>query len=117
MEDAQRILLVEDDLAIAGLITDMLEEASYEVDGPYATLAEGVAAVAERMPEGAVLDVHLQGSDVDLLAGDLDSYAVPYVLCSGADARQMMEAHPTAAFVLKPDIGSLLVAELHRLLN
>lgn len=117
MNDSHRILLVEDDLAVAALIADMLEDASYEVDGPYATLAEGVAAVADRMPAGAVLDVHLQGSDVDLLADDLDSYAIPYVLCSGVDAHQVMKAHPAAAFVLKPDIGTRLVAELRRLLH
>jgi DNA-binding response OmpR family regulator len=117
MTDTHRILLVEDDPAIAALMTDMLEQASYEVDGPYSTLAEGVEAVAERMPAGAVLDVHLRGSDVDLLAGDLDNYAIPYVLCSGADAHQMKDAHPTASFILKPNMGTQLVAELHRLLH
>ena len=66
MANNNRILLVEDDLAVAALIAAMLEEACYEVDGPYATVAEGVAAVADRMPSGAILDIHLKGSDADL---------------------------------------------------
>ncbi|HUD95062.1 hypothetical protein [Sphingobium sp.] len=44
------ILLVEDDPAIAAMIADILEDADYAVDGPYSTLADGVAAVADHMP-------------------------------------------------------------------
>ncbi|BBD97142.1 response regulator [Sphingobium amiense] len=117
MAQGNRILLVEDDLAVASLIADMLEDASYEVDGPYATLSEGVAALADHMPSGAVLDIHLRGSDVDLLADDLDSYAIPYVLCSGAGEHPMVEAHPQALFILKPDIGEKLLSALRHMLH
>jgi DNA-binding response OmpR family regulator len=117
MAQGNRILLVEDDLAVAAIIADMLEEASYEVDGPYATVAEGVAAVADHMPSGAVLDIHLMGSDVDLLADDLDRYAIPYVLCSGSDTHPMVDAHPHASFVLKPDLRVKLLPALRGMLH
>ena len=55
-----KILLVEDDPAIAGIIADLLEDADYEVDGPSASLADGMAAVAADFPAGAVLDVTQQ---------------------------------------------------------
>ncbi len=61
MAELPRILLVEDDSRVAALIADMLEEADYTVDGPYATLADGMAALATRFPAGAVLDLALRG--------------------------------------------------------
>ncbi|WP_367348957.1 hypothetical protein [Sphingobium yanoikuyae] len=110
---SNRILLVEDDPAVAAVIANILEDANYAVDGPYQTLADGIAAVAEDMPSAAVLDIRLQDGDVGLLAGDLDLYGIPYVFCSGAPDFALMRKHPTAPFILKP----LLPTELERTLQ
>ncbi|QCB36516.1 response regulator transcription factor [Sphingobium sp. PAMC28499] len=110
---SNRILLVEDDPAVAAFIANILEDANYAVDGPYQTLADGIAAVAEDMPSAAVLDIRLKDGDVGLLAGDLDLYGVPYVFCSGAPDFALMRKHPTAPLILKP----LLPTELERMLQ
>ena len=65
------ILLVESDPDMAALICDMLARANYAVDGPYATLSDGMEALARSMPAAAILDVRLQRGDIDLLANDL----------------------------------------------
>lgn len=111
------ILLVEDDPVIAAIITDILEEADYAVDGPYATLPDGIAALARHMPMAAVLDVCLGRGDAGLLADDLDLYGIPYLFCAGAFDHPAIEAHPDAPLVPKPALTSGLVPALRRILH
>lgn len=113
----ERILLVEDDPAIAAIIVDLLEEAEFEVDGPYATLSEGVAAVATHLPDGAVLDMRLLGSDVGLLADDLESYDIPFVFCSGVDREALARRFADRPFVSKPGLSRTLIPSLRRILH
>jgi len=93
------ILLVEDDPALAVVIADMLEQADYEVDGPYATLSDGMEALARHMPAAAILDVRLGQGDAGLLADDLDLYDIPYLFCSGAFDHPAVRAHPAAPLI------------------
>ncbi|KEQ53449.1 response regulator [Sphingobium chlorophenolicum] len=113
----QHILLVENDPTVAALIAGLLEEADYAVDGPHATLADGVAAVAKHMPVGAVLDVRLDGGDVGLLADDLDLYDIPYIFCSGASDDPVVDAHPAAPLIPRPALARRLVPTLRHLLR
>lgn len=117
MAELPRILLVEDDSRVAALIADMLEEADYTVDGPYATLADGMAALATRFPAGAVLDLALRGSDAGLLADDLDAYGIPYVFCSGAARHEVIGTHPHTPVLAKPDGIRHIVGTLDRLMH
>lgn len=112
-----RILVVEDDPLVAALLVDMLEEADFEIDGPYSSLWDGAAAVAN-MPDAAVLDIQLQDRDVFLIADDLDRYGIPFVLCSGIQPRGRIEAllkdHP---FVTKDRAIRDLVPTLRRMMH
>lgn len=78
-----RILLVEDDPAIARLMVEMLHAADYEVDGPYADASDGIAALSARFPDGAVLDLHRAAGDASLLKDDLKAYDIPFFDCAG----------------------------------
>lgn len=113
-----RILLIEDDPLIASIMLDMLEAADFEVDGPYASLSDGVAALAEHMPDCAVLDIGLQDRDVSLLAGDLELYDIPFIFCSGRSPHdaflKRFVGHP---FVMKDRANSDLVPTLRRILH
>lgn len=113
-----RILLVEDDPLIAMALADMLEAADFEVDGPYPSLSDGVAAVADHMPDAAVLDVQLGDRDVFLLADDLEQYGIPFVLCSGRTPggriASLSDNHP---FVGKDRANRDLVAALEEALR
>ena len=117
MAETRRILLVEDDPRVAAMIADMLEEADYAVDGPYDTLADGMAALATHFPTGAVLDLTLQNSDAGLLADDLDNYGIPYIFCSGAAHHAVIGAHPDAPVIAKPTDMRHLVTTLDRLVH
>lgn len=111
------ILLVEDDPAVAAMIADMLEQADYEVDGPYATLSDGMEALACHMPAGAILDIHLGQGDAGLLADDLDLYNIPYLFCSGSLDDPVIRAHPQAPLVPKPALAEKLISTVQRMLH
>lgn len=117
MSQDRTILLVEDDRRIAALMIELLEDADYAVDGPYATLAEGIAAVAQHFPAGAVLDVRLKDGEVGMLADDLDLYGIPYLFCSGATDHSALRDHPGAPLIDKPTMARDLIPALDRLVH
>lgn len=114
---APTILLVEDDPAIAAAIMDILEAAHYAVDGPHRTLGDGAAALAARLPAGAVLDVRLGRQDVGLIADDLDAYGIPYLFCSGASGGPVPDDHPDAPMISKLAVAKMLVPALRRIVH
>jgi ActR/RegA family two-component response regulator len=114
---APTILLVEDDPSVAAAIMDILEEADFAVDGPHRTLSEGAAALADRLPAGAVLDIRLGRQDAGLIADDLDAYGVPYLFCSGAGGGSIAAAHPQAPVVAKEAAAARLVPALRRIMH
>lgn len=113
----ERILVVEDDPLIASIITELLTDAHYEVDGPYASLSDGVAALASDFPAGAVLDIRLGEGDVGLLAEDLKSYDIPFLFCSGYGEDRLSRHLPDAPMVPKVQLTRTLVPALDKLLH
>ncbi len=74
-----RILVVEDDPMLAGMMVDLLLAEHYEVDGPHASVSDGMAALACHMPDGAVVDLHRPSRGASLLKDDLEAYAIPFL--------------------------------------
>ncbi|MET0361126.1 MAG: response regulator [Sphingobium sp.] len=112
MIDPMRILLVEDDPRVASHLLDMLEDANFEVDGPYDSLSDGMEAVADHMPDAAILDIGLKDHDVYLLANDLEQYGVPFVLCSGLPPEGRMSRFGNHAFIAKDQASRDLIPTL-----
>jgi CheY-like chemotaxis protein len=86
-----RILLVEDDPALAGMMVDLLHAADYEVDGPHASVSDGVTALASHFADGAVLDLHRSAADASVLRDDLAAYGIPFLDCGEKDAGEPRE--------------------------
>ncbi len=85
------------------IIRDALEEACFEVDGPYERLADGMAAVAAHFPDFALVDVRLGRQDVAMLADDLQRYGIGFAFCSGAAIGDRLATRfPAARFMAKP---------------
>jgi DNA-binding response OmpR family regulator len=87
-----RILIVEDEILIALMLTDALEAGGHEVTGMAATEAEALAMCAATLPELALLDINLRdgGSDVVLARAMFDRWRLPMLFASAqvVEARQ-----------------------------
>lgn len=81
-----RILLVEDDPKLAGIMVDLLLAEQYDVDGPHASVSDGMAALATHIPDGAVVDLHHPSRCASLLKDDLETYAIPFLDCQDSVA-------------------------------
>jgi CheY-like chemotaxis protein len=84
----RRVLLVEDDYFIVSDLARSFEAEGAEVVGPAATVADGLALLAEAPNlDGAVLDINLQGEMVFPLADALTARGVPFVFATGSTGR------------------------------
>ena len=79
----RRILLVDDELLIAMLLEDALEEQGCVVVGPFSRLQPALEAAQGAALDGALLDVNLMGERVFPAAEALACRAVPFLLLSG----------------------------------
>jgi DNA-binding response OmpR family regulator len=78
-----RCLIVEDQALIGMSLEAYLEDAGYDVVGPFMRRAQALAWLETDTPELAVLDVMLpDGSSVDL-ARELRKRGVPFAIYSG----------------------------------
>ena len=79
----RRIMLVEDELLIAMLLEETLEDAGCVVVGPFSRLGEALEASGAEMVDAALLDVNLAGEKVYPAAEMLARRGVPFLLLSG----------------------------------
>ena len=77
------ILVVEDEMLIAILIEDMLEDLGCEVVGPVIRLDAALLLAHEAALDGAILDVRIHGGQVYPVAEQLLARNIPFVLASG----------------------------------
>jgi len=109
------ILIVEDEYLIADDLMQVLLDQGADVIGPIATLDAAMAAVAERRPDLAVLDINLRGQPVFPLADLLTAQRVPFVFTTGYDAGAIPERFTAAPRHEKPIRVADLLATLGRL--
>ena len=86
-----RILVVEDDPKLAGMMVDLLLAEDYEVDGPYTCVSDGMAALAMHIPDGAVVDLHRHSRSESLLKDDLEAYAIPFLEGEDSGAQDLQQ--------------------------
>lgn len=98
-----RILVVEDELLIAMLVEEMLQELRCEIVGPVGTYEKALTAVRQHRFHGALLDANLHGTNSSPVADELLDRAVPFLLVTGYGSRNGdPPAFKTAPRVKKP---------------
>ena len=78
-----RVLVVEDELAIAMLLESALEDEGCVIVGPYGCLRDALAAARNETLDLAVLDINLAGEMVFPVAEVLAERGVPFLILSG----------------------------------
>ncbi len=79
----KRVLLVEDEILVTLLVEDILEEAGCIVVGPFARMAEALAAASTETMDVALLDVNVRGEPVFPVAYQLERREVPFLFLTG----------------------------------
>lgn len=82
----KRVLVVEDEAIIAGMIEDMLTDLGAAVVGPAGTLAKAVELASSETIDAAMLDVNLRSERIEPVVETLRGRGVPFVLATGYGA-------------------------------
>jgi DNA-binding NtrC family response regulator len=102
----EKILIVEDELIVAGDIRMVLERAGYEVCGVARSASKALQIVSEEKPFLVLLDIFLHGDVTGLdLANDLNRKGVPFVYISANCNHDVMEVAKRTqpyGFIVKP---------------
>lgn len=98
-----RILVAEDEPIVAFDLCDTVEEAGFEVEGPYAGISSANEACDNGTPDLAILDITLEDGDVYTLAERLEADNVPIIFHSGRQSNDELKARfPSATTLTKP---------------
>src|SRR5262249_62027606 len=85
----RRVLIVEDEAMIAGLIESILRAAGWSVVGPIATLERALATIERERLDAALLGVRVNGHDAFAVADVLVKRNIPFIFVSGFTRKQM----------------------------
>ena len=109
-----RILVVEDEYAIAADVAWWLEDCGAEVVGPVPTIKDALALVDAHgvTLDRAILDVNLRGEKVFPVADALMRLAVPFVFSTGYEDAMLPRAYAGVPRLTKPLDHTALLAAL-----
>jgi DNA-binding NtrC family response regulator len=106
-----RVLLLEDEAIVNWNTTDMLEQMGCVVS-PCLTLEQADQAVADAVPDIAVLDVNIQGRTSFALAARLDGLGVPVVFATAyAQLDEPWRRRPVCCKPCRPEQLRTLVTQ------
>jgi CheY-like chemotaxis protein len=96
-----RILVVEDEMALALLIEDMLRDLGHEVAGIAMRLPQALRLAETAAIDFAILDVNLDGRMSFPVAEMLDTRGVPFVFVTGYGSAGVEPAYRGRGMVVK----------------
>jgi len=113
----RRVLIVEDEAVIAGLIETILGEAGYSIVGPVATLERALATIERERFDAALLDIRINGHDAYAVADVFMKRRIPFILVSGFTRKQMPAAYRHCAYIAKPFTPDAILALLEEVVG
>ena len=111
----RRILVVEDDLAIAVLIEEVLQDIGCVVVGPVGKLDAALRLASEEALDAAILDITIRGGKVFPVVQHLQARGVPFALASGYGDWALPEALRNQPRLVKPFTAGDLIAQVRSL--
>src|SRR5262245_22601490 len=114
---ARRVLILEDEAMIAGLIESILSAAGWSVVGPVATLERAFEAIDRGRLDAALLDVRINGHDAYAVADVLMGRGIPFIFVSGFTRKQMPPGYRNCAYIAKPFTPDAILARLEEVVG
>ncbi|MGB3456620.1 MAG: hypothetical protein WBG08_03930 [Litorimonas sp.] len=120
---AYRVMILEDDPFIALDMEDVMEEAGYEIAGPFASVPEALKEIKNDdapAPDCALLDFYVTGGTTEFIAKELEREGIPYMFLTGnaSDVRDAMAEYdplirskPVETARIVKDVETLLDAD------
>ncbi|MEM7728969.1 MAG: hypothetical protein AAF311_06795 [Pseudomonadota bacterium] len=92
---AYRVMILEDDPFIALDMEGVMDDAGFDVIGPFASVPEALKTLKsdnDNTPDCALLDFYVTGGTTEFIAHELERQGVPYMFLTGnaADVREAM---------------------------
>src|SRR5262245_44345287 len=97
-----QVLVVEDDALLAVDLREVLEQAGYDVVGPFRDADLAFDALKATSVDCAVLDINLDGKLVYPLADALAAASIPFVWATGYDEEVLPQRYRGHIFLTKP---------------
>lgn len=99
---AARILVVEDEPAIATDLSFAVEDLGYTLAGMASSVDQALTMIAGGALDGAILDANLRGVSTAPIADALRERGLPFFVLSGYLQRQLPASLAEAPFLPKP---------------
>jgi DNA-binding response OmpR family regulator len=110
------VLLVEDEMCLAMMLQDLLEDAGYRVLKA-ARVSGALALAGTESIDAAILDVNLAGKEVFPVADELRRRGVPFMFASGYGDRGLPGSFRGSPMLQKPYDPVALEAMLANMLD
>lgn len=118
MTQKRRLLVLDDEMLVAMMLEDMLNDLDYEVVGPFGGLDEALRAATDEPLDGAIIDLNLgRGVLSTPVAHALRERGVPFLLATGYGANAQTDELGYAGLLGKPFSTSDVEAALEAMLN
>jgi CheY-like chemotaxis protein len=98
----RRVLVVEDEMLVAMLVEDILEELGLEVAGVCTHLDQALKLAASEAVDFVILDVNLDGKRSFPVADILRARNIPFVFATGYGAKALEAEYANAQTIAKP---------------
>jgi transcriptional regulator with GAF, ATPase, and Fis domain len=103
---SQKVLIVEDEFAVANDLRRILEKSGYRISGIASSVAKAIELNEQQRPDLVLLDIHLRGPQTGIdLARKLTQDDIPFVYVSANTNTSLLEEVKTTqpyGFIVKP---------------
>ena len=113
----RKVLVVEDEMIIAMLIEDMLDEFGCKLVGPATNVPRALELIGKESIDVAVLDLNLDGKDTYAIAGALQRKNVPFIFATGYGSAGLRQEYGNRPVLQKPFPASDLETALTEALS
>ena len=113
----RKVLVVEDEMMIAMLIEDMLDEFGCKLVGPATNVPRALELIGKESIDVAVLDLNLDGKDTYAIADALQRKSVPFIFATGYGSTGLRQEYGNRPVLQKPFPASDLETALTEALN